>query len=80
MKISQNELEQFYERLFSIYIDWSRANPDDNSDWSIKRYCIYQLEPVVGKYIEKDTELLKIIACDYSIQDMVDTVLPGIDS
>ena len=80
MKISQNELEQFYEKLFSIYIDWSRANPDDNSDWSIKRYCVYQLGPVVGKYIERDTELLKIIACDYSIQDMVDTVLPGIDS
>lgn len=80
MKISQNELEQFYEKLFFIYIDWSRANPDDNSDWSIKRYCLYQLGPVVGKYIENDTELLKIIDCDYSIQDMVDTVLPGIDS
>lgn len=78
--MSQNELEQFYEKLFSIYIDWDRADPKNNSDWNIQRYCMYQLGPIIGKYKENDPELLQIIGCDYSVQDMIDTVLPEIDS
>lgn len=78
--MSQNELEQFYEKLFSIYIDWDRADPKNNSDWNIQRYCMYQFGPVIGKYRERDPELLQIIECDYSVQDMIDTVLPEINS
>ncbi len=79
MKISQNELEKFYEKLFSIYIDWDRADLKNNSYWNPQRYCMYQLGPVIGKYREKDPELLQIIEYDYSVQDMIDVVLPEID-
>ncbi len=80
MRMSKNELEQFYEKLFSVYIEWERTNPYDNSYWNSERYCKYQTGPVLGKYKEKDHELLEIIACDYSFQDMIDCVLPEIDS
>lgn len=79
MKINQNEIDKFYEELFSVYVDWDRASLKNNSHWNTQRYCMYQFGPVIGKYREKDPELLQIIKCDYSVQDVIDAVLPEID-
>lgn len=80
MKISQNKLEEFYKKLFSIYVEWEKSETGINSYWNDKRYCLYQSGPVVGKYRENDPELLEIIECNYCIQDIVEAVLPEIDS
>ena len=65
MKISQNKLEEFYKKLFSIYVEWEKSETGINSYWNDKRYCLYQSGPVVGKYRENDPELLEIIECNY---------------
>lgn len=63
----------------NTYIDWSRSQPGENPNWTVERYCKYNFGPIIGKYLENDKQLFKIISDEYTNRDILMIVKPEID-
>lgn len=79
MRITQEELDTLYECLMDTYIDWDRSQPEKNSNWTVERYCKYNFGPIIGKYLENDEQLFRIISDEYSNEDILMIVKPKVD-
>lgn len=79
MRIEQEEFDTLYECLMDTYINWSRSQPEENSNWNVERYCKYNFGPIIGKYLENDEQLFRIISDEYSNEDILMIVKLKVD-
>ncbi|MCH5344550.1 MAG: hypothetical protein J1E64_10970 [Acetatifactor sp.] len=79
MRVMQEEFDTLYECLMDTYIDWDRSKPKENSNWTVERYCKYNFGPIIGKYLEQDEQLFRIVSDEYSNEDILMIVKPDID-
>lgn len=76
MKTNIETLQTLYDRIYSIYNEWTKVNPKNNAQWSTERYCKYNFGPVLGLYLEKDKCLINILNDDFSDEEICTLLIP----
>ena len=70
MKVNNDILQALYNKIFNIYHEWTKADPQNDPQWGIKRYCKYNFGPVLGLYSEKDQSLIDVLNNDFSDKEL----------
>jgi len=76
MKVNNDILQALYNKIFNIYHEWTKADPQNDPQWGIKRYCKYNFGPVLGLYLEKDQSLIDVLNNDFSDKELYALLIP----
>lgn len=76
MKVNNDILQALYNKIFNIYHEWTKADPQNDPQWGIKRYCKYNFGPVLGLYSEKDQSLIDVLNNDFSDKELCALLIP----
>ena len=76
MKVNNDILQALYNKIFNIYHEWTKADPQNDPQWGIKRYYKYNFGPVLGLYSEKDQSLIDVLNNDFSDEGLCALLIP----
>jgi len=76
MKTNIAILQALYDRIYNIYNEWTKANLQNNGQWSTERICKYNFGPVLGLYLEKDKCLIDILNDEFSDKELCTLLIP----
>ena len=61
---------------YPLYHEWTKADPQNDPQWGIKRYYKYNFGPVLGLYSEKDQSLIDVLNNDFSDEELCALLIP----